>query len=66
MGLVFWVIRLVKSVILPTTLLENSVIPPTIDAAKSPPGSTGKLGPLDLPELDGLRLGAAVLPEVLV
>jgi hypothetical protein len=50
--LVFWVIRLVKSVILPTALLENVEIPWTIEAAKSPPGSWGKL----LPELPGLAV----------
>lgn len=60
MGLVFCVIRLVKSVIFPTTLLEKVDMPSTMEAAKSPPGSTGKLGPLDLPELVGLMLGAAV------
>ena len=56
-GLVLFVIRLVKSVILPTTLLEKLDIPSTMEAAKSPPGSTGKLGPLDLPGLACFKLG---------
>lgn len=58
-GLVFCVIRLVKSVILPTTLLEKLVIPDTMEAAKSPPGSTGKLGPLERPGLAVLAAGPA-------
>jgi hypothetical protein len=61
MGLVLFVMRLVKSVMLPTTLLEKSDIPLTMEAAKSPPGRTGKLGPLDLPGLGVLTLGPVVL-----
>ncbi|MCK5793512.1 MAG: hypothetical protein KAH12_02315, partial [Anaerolineales bacterium] len=44
-GLVFWVILLVKSVILPTTLLEKFEIPVAIEAAKSPPGRFGRAPP---------------------
>ena len=61
MGLVLFVMRLVKSVMLPTTSLEKLEIPLTMEAAKSPPGSTGRLGPLDLPELGVRTLGPVVL-----
>ncbi len=59
MGLVLFVMRLVKSVILPTTSLEKFEIPFTIEVANSAPGSTGTLGPLDLPALGIFMLGPA-------
>ena len=59
-GFVFCVIRLVKSVIFPTTLLEKVEMPSTMEAAKSPPGRTGKLGPLVFPGLATFGVGPPV------
>ena len=60
--MVFCVILLVKSVTLPTTLLENSEIPEAIEAANSPPGKLGNAPPPERPGLEGRTvLGPAVL-----
>ena len=40
-----FVMPLVKSVMLPTTLLENDCTPVTIEPAKAEPGSVGIEGP---------------------
>lgn len=44
-GFVFWVMRLVKLVMLPTTSLEKFSIPVTMEAANSPPGRLGSETP---------------------
>lgn len=61
-GLVWLVIRLVKSVRLPTTLVAKFCTPVTTEPAKAEPGSVGIEGWLDW---DGAVVGVA-LPVVVV
>ena len=64
-GLVFWVILFVKSVMLPTTLLEKLEIPVAMEAAKSPPGRFGRAPP-PVVRLDGVADFGELGPEVVV
>ena len=63
--MVFWVILLVKSVMLPTTLLEKFEIPVAMEAAKSPPGRFGRAPPPGV-RMDGAAVFGELGPEVVV
>lgn len=65
-GLVFCVIRDVKSVIFPTTLLEKVAMPLVMEAANSPPGSWGREGRLVFDPPDRGATVRALVPELRV
>ena len=56
------VIPLVKSLILPTTLLEKLCTPVTIDPANAEPGRVGIEGPLQPEGIEGREEVEAALP----